>query len=146
MSEVLLEQRLRAAGARVTPQRTVIANILQEQDNHLSAEEIHRLAQRRHPRLSLATVYRTLRWMKECGLVHELRLNGERCRYEIEQDEAHQHMVCLTCGKVIEFTCSHCTDVHGDLAHKYGFRITGARVKLLGHCAECQARVHNEAQ
>ena len=146
MSEVHLEQRLRSAGVRVTPQRTVIASILQEKGGHLSAEEIHRLAQRKQPRLSLATVYRTLRWMKACGLVNELRLNGERHRYEIDRDEAHQHMVCRGCGKVIEFTCTHCTDVHGELAEKHGFHVTGARVRLLGYCADCRARIHNGTQ
>lgn len=146
MTEIQLAQRLRAAGVRLTRQRTIIASILQEQGGHLSAEEIHRLARRRHPRLSLATVYRTLRWMKACGLVNELRLNGERYRYEIDRDEAHQHMVCLDCGKVIEFTCGHCTDVHGDLAEEHGFHITGARVRLLGYCADCRARVNNGTQ
>ena len=143
MSGVQLEQKIRSVGARVTPQRSVIASILQEQGGHLSAEEIHRLARHQHPRLSLATVYRTLRWMKACGLVRELRLNGERYRYEIDRDEPHQHMVCLGCGKVIEFTCGHCSDVHSDLAEEHGFHITGARVRLLGYCADCQARANN---
>jgi Fur family ferric uptake transcriptional regulator len=145
VAETYLERGLRAAGGRVTPQRRLIAGILQEQGGHLSAEEIYLLARRRHSRVSLATVYRTLRWLKESELVRELRLNGDRYRYEIAQDETHQHMVCLECGKVIEFTCGHCADVHGDLAGKYGFRITGARVKLLGYCADCQARQHNIA-
>jgi Fur family ferric uptake transcriptional regulator len=143
MNETPLERRLRDAGERITPQRRLIAGILQEQGGHLSAEEIHRLARRRHPRLSLATVYRTLRWMKESGLVRELRLNGERHRYEIDRNEAHQHMVCLNCGEVIEFTCGHCPEIHGGLAKKHGFHITGARVRLLGYCADCQARVRN---
>ena len=143
MVEIRWEQRLRSAGARITPQRRLIASILQEQGGHLSADEIHRLARRRHPRLSLATVYRTLRWLRESGLVRELRLNGDRHRYEIEREEAHQHMVCLECGRVIEFTCEHCSDVHRDLAVQYSFRITGARVKLFGYCADCQVRVNS---
>jgi Fur family ferric uptake transcriptional regulator len=146
MADIHLEQRLRAAGERITPQRTIIASILQEQGGHLSAEEIHRLSRRRHPRLSLATVYRTLRWLKESGLVRELRLDGEHCLYEIARDEPHQHMVCLECSRVIEFTCGHCADVHGDLADRYGFRITGARVKLLGYCADCRPPLHNGTQ
>ena len=77
--------------------------------------------------------------MKEAGLVRELRLNSDRHRYEIERQEPHQHMVCLNCGRVIEFTCGHCSEVHGDLADQHGFHITGARVKLLGYCADCQA-------
>jgi Fur family ferric uptake transcriptional regulator len=138
-----LERRLRAAGGRITPQRRLIAGILQEQGGHLSADEIYLLARRRHPRLSLATVYRTLRWLKESGVVRELRLNSDHCRYEIERGEGHQHMVCLGCGKVIEFVCSHCKEVHSGLADQYGFEITGARVRLLGYCADCQARLHN---
>jgi Fur family ferric uptake transcriptional regulator len=133
-----LERKLSAMGERITPQRRLIARILQEQGGHLSAEEIHQLARRQQPRLSLATVYRTLRWLKEAGLVRELRLHGERHRYEIERHEPHQHMVCLNCGRVIEFTCGHCPEVHGDLADQHGFRITGARVKLLGYCADCK--------
>jgi Fur family ferric uptake transcriptional regulator len=146
MNEALLERRLREVGERITPQRRLIAGILQEHGGHLSADEIHQLARRRHPRLSLATVYRTLRWMKEAGLVHALRLNSERHRYEIDRNEAHQHMVCLHCGKVIEFTCGHCAAVHGDLAARHGFLITGARVRLLGYCADCQQQVHNGTQ
>ena len=141
--ENCLEQDLRAAGARVTPQRRLIASILQKQDRHLNAEEILTLARRQHPRLSQATVYRTLRRLKELGLVHELRLDGDRCHYEIAGAETHHHLVCLGCGKVVEFTCSHCKQVHGHLAEQYNFEITGERVKLLGYCADCQARRHN---
>ena len=138
MADIPLEQRLRAAGERLTPQRRLIARIFEERGGHLNAEEIHRLAQRQHPRLSLATVYRTLRLLKESELVRELRLDGEGYHYEIAREEPHQHMVCLSCGRVIDFTCDHCAQVHGDLADQYGFRITGARVELLGYCAECQ--------
>jgi Fe2+ or Zn2+ uptake regulation protein len=144
MAEIHLEDRLRAAGERVTPHRRLIADILQEQGGHLSAEDIHQLARHQHPHPSLATVYRTLRWLKEWGVVRELRLNNDRGRFEIVRDEPHQHMVCLGCGKVIEFRCSHCAAVHGNLADEHGFRITGARVKLLGYCADCQAGQQDE--
>jgi Fur family ferric uptake transcriptional regulator len=138
-----MENRLREAAERLTPQRKLIARILHEQGGHLSAEEIHDLGRRRQPRLSLATVYRTLKWLKEAGLVHELRLNGDYCRYEVDHEEAHQHMVCLGCGKIIEFVCDHCATVHSDLAHRHGFTITGVRVKLYGYCAECQKQNKN---
>lgn len=141
-----LGQRLQDAGERLTPQRRLIARILEEQGGHLSAEAIHRLARRQHPRLSLATIYRTLRLLKEAELVHELRLDGEGCHYEIARKEPHQHMVCLNCGKVIEFTCSHCSQVHRNLADRFGFHITGARVELLGYCAECRVVMHRQTQ
>ena len=141
MPETRLEREFRAAGGRLTPQRRLIASILQKQGCHLSAEEIYLLARRQHPRLSLATVYRMLRRLKESGLVRELQL-GDNCHhYEIKRAEGHQHMVCLGCGRVIEFTCNHYKEVHSDLADQYGFEITGARVKLSGYCTDCQQRV-----
>ncbi len=144
MTKISLEHELRAAGGRVTPQRRLIASILQEQDGHLSADEIYLLARQRRASVSLATVYRTLGRLKESGLVRELRLTGDRCHYEI--DKAHQHMVCLLCGKVIEFVCPGYRDALNEPANQHGFQITSARVKLLGYCADCQARMHNETQ
>jgi len=140
MVDVPLERRLRDAAERLTPQRKLIARVLQENGGHLSAEEIYELARRQNARISLATVYRTLKCMKEAGLVREVRLAGDTYRYEMAQEEAHQHMVCLGCGKVIEFVCEHCSTVHGDLADQHGFQITGVRVKLFGYCAECRRR------
>lgn len=134
------EQLLRAAGKRITPQRAHLLHILQEHGGHLDADEIYRLMKPRFPRLSLSTVYRTLDLLKELELVRELVLDGEHHHYEIERGDEHQHLVCLGCGRVIEFQCTHCAQVHQDLADHYGFRITGSRVELLGYCAECQAR------
>jgi len=141
MPDTRLEREFRTAGGRLTPQRRLIASILQKQGRHLSAEEIHLLARRQHPRLSLATVYRMLRRLKESGLVRELQLGGTCHHYEINHGEGHQHMVCLGCGRVIDFTCNHYKEVHSDLADQYGFEIIGARVKLSGYCTDCQMRV-----
>lgn len=132
------ERRLRVDGVRITPQRRLVVRILCEQERHLSAAEIHLLARKQHTHLSLATVYRTLDWLKASGLVCELRLNGDRRRYEIERGPRHQHMVCLGCGKVIEFLCNDDTDAHRDVAAQHGFQIARTHVKLLGYCADCQ--------
>ena len=116
------ERRLRAAGGRLTSQRRVIVSILQGQSRHLSADEIYLLARQQQARLSLATVYRTLQWLKDSGLVCELRLNGNRCLYVIERGEAHQYMVCLGCGDVIQFACAHTPAVYDDPAEQHGRR------------------------
>lgn len=137
------EHKLRAAGGRITPQCRLIVSILQEQGGLLSADEIHLLARRRHSRLALATVYRTLQRLKGSGLVRELRLNGDGCRYAIERSEMHQWMVCLGCDQVIEVACAPCLEVHHDLAHQHDFEITGVDVKLLGYCADC--RMHTQS-
>jgi Fe2+ or Zn2+ uptake regulation protein len=127
---------LRLRGNRVTPQRRAILKIIQEQGGHLSADEIYYLARKEVPRLSLSTVYRTLELLKDLDLVSELQLAGSHYRYEAQSGE-HQHLVCLSCGKVIEFQCAHWAEMHRKLADQHGFKITGSRVELFGYCEEC---------
>lgn len=131
---------LRAKGKRITPQRRLILQIIQEHKGHLDADEIHLRAKERYPRLSLSTVYRTLDLLRELDLVKELGLATDRRYYEAKPKEEHQHLVCLGCGKVIEFQCAYRTDIHRDLAEQHGFQITGSRVELWGYCPECAKR------
>ena len=129
-------EALRKRGNRITPQRQAILEIIHEEGGHLSADEIYYLARRKVPRLSLSTVYRSLDLLKELDLVSELQLAGDHCRYEALNLE-HQHLVCLGCGAVVEFLCSHCSEVHRALADQHRFRITSSRVELFGYCEEC---------
>jgi Fe2+ or Zn2+ uptake regulation protein len=133
---------LRARGNRVTPQRRTILSIIQQQGGHLSADEIYHLARTEVPRLSLSTVYRTLELLKDLDLVSELHLAGDHYRYEVQAGE-HQHLVCLSCGKVLEFLCAHCTETHRTLADQHGFKITTSRVELFGYCEECSKASDN---
>ena len=125
----------------MTPQRRLVFRLLREHGGHLSADELYRLARQRQPRISLSTVYRALDTFEELGLVRALHLDGEHHRYEVAGDgEEHHHMICLGCGRVIEFECSHCAAVHQDLAEHYDFQITGSRVQLLGYCPDCRVQ------
>jgi Fe2+ or Zn2+ uptake regulation protein len=133
---------LRQRGNRLTPQRRAIVRIVQEQGGHLGADEIYYMARKEVPRLSLSTVYRTLELLKDLDLVSELHLAGSRYRYEAQSGE-HQHLVCVNCGKVIEFECGHWTEMHRQLADQHGFRITGSRVELFGCCEECSKARNN---
>jgi len=131
-----IRELFRDSGNRITPQRRAILTIIQEHRGHLSADEIYDLARREVPRLSLSTVYRTLEFLKDLDLISELHLAGDHSRYEAQSHE-HQHLVCLSCGKVVEFECGHCAAVHQKLAGDYGFDITSGRVELFGYCEEC---------
>ncbi len=133
---------LRERGNRVTPQRRAILAIIEEQGGHLSADEIYHLARREVPRLSLSTVYRTLELLKDLDLVSELHLAGDHYRYEAQSGE-HQHLVCLSCGQVVEFECAHWAQMHQKLADEHGFKITGSRVELFGYCGDCSKARHN---
>ena len=131
---------LRTRGLRETPQRRLVLRLLREQRGHLSADELYRLARQRQPRISLSTVYRALDTFEELGLVRALHLEGEHHRYEIAADGEHHHMICLGCGRVFEFECSHCAEIHQDLGEHHDFQITGSQVQLLGYCTDCRAR------
>jgi len=100
------------------------------------------LARKELPRLSLSTVYRTLELLKDLDLVSELHLTGNRYRYEAQSGE-HQHLVCLSCGQVIEFQCAHWAQMHQELADHHSFKITGSRVELFGYCEECSTTRNN---
>lgn len=137
-----LVDRMRARGVRMTEQRRVIAELLDEADDHLDAESIYRLASRRDPRIHRATVYRTLNRLKKLGFVDELDLmhvEGERHFYEIRPRSFHVHLVCLRCGKVLEPSGAFLDELQGRVMRDTGFRSEVARMEIGGRCADCQA-------
>jgi len=136
-----IEHVLRSRGLRVTPQRQAVFELLKEHGGHPSADELYRLAKRKQLRISLSTVYRALDLFEKLGLVRALHIEGEQHRYETVRDGEHHHLICLGCGKVIEFRCDHCVEVLRELAERYDFRITASRVQLMGYCAECRKRM-----
>ena len=94
-------EALREAGMRMTSQRNLIINIIRQ--GHLNADEIYRRARQKDRRLSLSTVYRTLQVLKKLGLVEEIHLDDYHHHYEVKPTTEHYHLVCLGCGKVVEF-------------------------------------------
>lgn len=137
-----VSQLLHECGNRMTPQRRAILETILQHPGHLSADEIHDLARREIPRLSLSTVYRTLDLLKELDLVSELHLAGNHYRYEAQSTQ-HQHLVCAGCGKVIEFQCRYCPGMQKKLSTEHGFRVTGSRVELFGYCDACAGDRNN---
>ena len=139
-SAELSERMLRQAGRRVTPQRMLILETLRENGGHLSASEIHRLARRKAPRLSLSTIYRTINVLKEAGVIEELHLGEEHHYYGWKGEEGHHHFICQGCGKVVEFECSFSEQLMRDLSEEYDCEVTEIHLGLLGYCAECQEK------
>jgi Fur family ferric uptake transcriptional regulator len=109
-------RRLKATGLRITPQWLLVLQILQESEERLNAKTIHARGPEQDPNLSLATVYCTLKKLEEVGLVERRHLarNHRRAYYEVTSEEAHDHFVCLGCGRVIKVHTS-CLDqaAHG---------------------------------
>jgi len=133
-----LRAAFRAAGRRLTSQRRLILEVLQESDEHLDAEALHDRAKARDSDIGLATVYRTLAVLKEMGLVEEHRLGEEHGHYEAVGDGPHYHFTCLGCGKVLEFDTPLVAQIQRELSEREGVSIIGAHLHVSGYCVECQ--------
>ena len=129
---------LRFRGKRLTRQRRLILEVLAGLDGHFDAFELHRRVKEFDPGISLATVYRTLNVLEEVGLVREADIGAGREVYEVAKGGEHHHLVCVRCGRIVEFSCSHCEETHRRLAERYGFEIVSAQVLLQGYCPECR--------
>jgi Fe2+ or Zn2+ uptake regulation protein len=94
---------LNVTGIRVTNQRALILEVIRHGQGHLDADEVYRRARQKQPRLSLSTVYRTLQAFKKLGLIEEVHFDEAHHHYEVKPPAEHHHLVCLGCGRVIEF-------------------------------------------
>lgn len=129
---------INSTGRRMTPQRAMLLEIIQESSDHLDAEEIHRRARERGERLSLSTVYRTLGLLKQLDLVDELHLWDEHHHYESKPPQEHSHLVCRRCGTVIELSWDVVERIKALAARQQDFRIERAQVDFVGLCAACR--------
>jgi len=137
-----LRHFLHQRGLKYTRQREAVwwAICLLE-DRHPSCEEIFNHSKSISPRLSWATVYRTLRWMKELGTIVERDFGNGRLRYESTGREwVHGHLVCGCCGKVIELKNREIKTLLKKAAKKHGFEVTRERMEGFGLCAECHRK------
>ena len=125
-----LEQRCIELGLKMTDQRRTIARILSEAEDHPDVEELHHRAAAVDPRISLATVYRTLRLFEEVNLLERHDFRGGRARYEQIPDEHHDHLIDLESGNVIEFQSAEIEALQRSVAEKLGYRLIDHRLEL----------------
>jgi Fur family ferric uptake transcriptional regulator len=131
---------LKKSGKRVTSQRALILEIIQKGKGHLDADEIYRRARAVQPRLSLSTVYRTLRAFKEPGLIEELHFDDSHHHYEMKSTRKHHHLVCLGCGKVIEFQYPLARYLKRSVPEVKDFELVDAELRLSGYCSQCRQK------
>jgi len=129
---------LNEAVTRVTRQRTLILDIIQRARRHLNADEIYRQARLRRSGLGLSTVYRTLRVLTKLGLVEEIYIDGTRRYYERKQAAEHHHLVCLSCGRVIEFHYPLARRIRKSIHQAKDFAIVNTEVRVTGYCSQCR--------
>ena len=129
---------LNVTGLRVTSQRALILEVVRR--GHLDADEIYRQARMKQPHLSLSTVYRTLQVLKKLGLVEELHFDEAHHHYEAKPSSEHHHLLCLGCGKVVEFECPLSLKMREDIARGNSFEVTGVEIRMTGYCSKCRRK------
>jgi Fe2+ or Zn2+ uptake regulation protein len=133
-----LRRALRSAGRRLTPQRRLILQVLEESNGHLDADALYDQVKARDPDVSLATVYRTLAVLRELGLIEEHRLGQDHGHFEAVRQEPHYHFSCLRCGKVIEFDTPLVAQIEQALREQKGVQVTSTYLHISGYCAQCR--------
>jgi len=131
MSSVILQQ-CEAKGLRMTDQRRTIANVLETADDHPDVEELYNRAVTADPKISLATVYRTVKLLEESGILAKHEFGDGRARYETADREHHDHLIDMNSGEVIEFVDPEIEALQEKIAAKLGYRLMGHRLELYG--------------
>ncbi|MFA5580944.1 MAG: Fur family transcriptional regulator [Paracoccaceae bacterium] len=119
-------------GLRLTEQRRVIARVLDEATDHPDVEELHARVLALDPRISLATVYRTVKLFEETGILEKHEFGDGRARYETADREHHDHLIDMHSGAVIEFVDPEIEALQEKIAEKLGYRLMGHRLELYG--------------
>jgi Fur family ferric uptake transcriptional regulator len=126
-------------GLKMTGQRRVIARVLSEAEDHPDVEELYRRASALDERISIATVYRTVRLLEEKGILERRDFGGGRARYEPTEHGHHYHLIDIDTGKVIEFSDEEHTRIMESIADRLGFKLVSHRLELYGRRHEAMA-------
>ncbi len=132
MPENRIERICIDKGMKMTEQRRVIARVLSSADDHPDVEEVYRRAGELDPKISIATVYRTVRLFEEANIIERHDFGDGRSRYEEATDEHHDHLIDIQSGKVIEFQNQEIEVLQEEIAKKHGMKLVGHRLELYG--------------
>lgn len=137
----IFERYLAGRPLKHSQQRQAILDVFLAAEHHLTAEELHRLAKRRHPKIGFATVYRTLKLLRAAGLCRELKMEDGTARYEHLYGHAHHdHLICTRCGRYEEVVEPAIEALQEKLARRHGFTVERHRLELYGRCRQCQSK------
>ena len=127
-----LEELCVIKGMRMTEQRRVIARVLQSSRDHPDTEEVYRRSSAFDDKISISTVYRTVKLFEDAGIVERHEFGDGRSRYETVPDEHHDHLINLKTGQVIEFKNEEIEALQDAIAEKLGYRLVDHRLELYG--------------
>jgi Fur family ferric uptake transcriptional regulator len=137
----IFTEYIRSKGMLNSRQREQILDVFLKTEKHATINDLYDLVKREHPKIGLATVYRTMEIIREAGLARKVDFEDNTKRYEHKyKHQHHHHLVCLKCGKVIEITSGKLEKIQQELAKKHNFTITKDTMELFGICKNCKRK------
>ena len=127
-----IEEKCKTKGVRLTDQRRIIAEVMSEATDHPDVDELHKRVDKIDKKISIATVYRTVKLFEESGIVEKHDFKGGKARYEQAPEEHHDHLIDINSGKIIEFVDKDIEILQNKVAQKLGYRLVDHKLELYG--------------
>ncbi len=147
---VQYKRLLQNGGYKLTNQREdILKTILENNDEHLSCEEVFNIVSKSNPDIGIATVYRTLLLFEKLNIVYRINFDDGLSRFELNQgteNHHHHHLICVECGKVREVKLDLLESLEDEIEREGNFKIIDHNVKFYGYCHDCVEKVRNESE
>ena len=127
-----IEEKCKVKGVRLTDQRKIIAQAMANATDHPDVDELHKRVTAVDKKISIATVYRTVKLFEEAGIVEKHDFKGGKARYEQSPDEHHDHLIDINSGEIIEFVDKEIEKLQNDVAKKLGYKLVDHKLELYG--------------
>ena len=131
MSETIVQKCL-SKGVKLTDQRRVIAQVMSESSDHPDVDELYNRVSKIDPKISIATVYRTVKLFEESGILTKHEFKGGKARYEELSESHHDHLIDVKTGEIIEFVDEEIEKLQKKVAEKYGYTLVDHKLELYG--------------
>ena len=130
--EETIEQKCINKGVKLTDQRKVIAKVMSESNDHPNVDELYKRVTKLDPKISIATVYRTVKLFEESGILTKHDFKGGKARYEELSEQHHDHLIDIKTGEIIEFVDDDIEKLQKKVAEKYGYDLVDHKLELYG--------------
>ena len=127
-----IEEKCKAKDVRLTDQRRVIAKVMSNSNDHPDVDELHKRVNKVDKKISIATVYRTVKLFEESGILEKHDFKGGKARYEEAPEEHHDHLIDINSGEIIEFVDKDIEELQDKIAQKLGYKLVDHKLELYG--------------
>ena len=127
-----IEEKCITKGVRLTDQRKVIAAVMSNSNDHPDVDELHKRVNKINKKISIATVYRTVKLFEESGILEKHDFKGGKARYEQSPEEHHDHLIDINSGEIIEFVDEDIEILQNKVAKKFGYKLVDHKLELYG--------------